>query len=257
MFCSRHKERIALAKCERCGCGVCAECLVVVNSENYCRNCATDNVLAVSVVHMRNPLLAFLFSLVFPGMGQVYNGQVTKGMFIFISSWLIVPWIYGIVDAVITARRVNAGIVKTRPSTGSLVGCALLILLFWTSPLLLFAGLRHISVFKEITVNETTAINTLFKISRAAEAYREEKGTYPSNYADLYFTEPPFIDDLYCDVSLSGWNYSCVFSPSGYRVNAVSEPGLFGMERTFTVVTGGELVTVPSIVPKDDKFLRF
>jgi len=257
MFCSRHKERIAIAQCKRCNCGVCAECLVVVHSKNYCKTCATDNVRAVSVVQMRNPFLAFLFSFVFPGMGQVYNGQVTKGMFIFISSWLIVPWIYGIVDAVITARRVNAGIVQTRASTGSLVGCALLILLFWVSPIILFTGLRHLSVLTEITIDESTAINTLFKISRAAESFAEEKGSYPSNYADLYFSEPPFIDDLYCDVSLSGWNYSCVFSPTGYRANAISEPGLFGVERTYTVNTGGELIPGQSIIPKDDDFLRF
>ncbi len=45
--------------------------------------------------HPRNAFLAGLFSLVFPGLGQVYNGQIKKGIFYFALSYLI-PAIFAV-----------------------------------------------------------------------------------------------------------------------------------------------------------------
>jgi len=39
----------------------------------------------------RNPWLAMLASLLMPGLGQVYNGKLIKGLFIFISLAVIIP----------------------------------------------------------------------------------------------------------------------------------------------------------------------
>ena len=48
---------------------------------------------------------AGLLSLLVPGAGQVFNGQLFRGLFIFATCWLIVPWLFGVIDAYGTARR--------------------------------------------------------------------------------------------------------------------------------------------------------
>ncbi len=73
----------------------------------------------------KSPNLAALLSI-FPGLGQVYNGQWLKGVFFFLAAlllalwfvWLpfvlgVIVWVIGIVEAFITARNMNAG--KTTP----------------------------------------------------------------------------------------------------------------------------------------------
>lgn len=47
---------------------------------------------------------AFL-SLLVPGSGQVFNGQFLKGFLIFATCWLVVPWVFGVIDAYRTAKR--------------------------------------------------------------------------------------------------------------------------------------------------------
>ncbi|MEW6742592.1 MAG: hypothetical protein AB1486_07520 [Planctomycetota bacterium] len=53
----------------------------------------------------REPVLAAILSTVLPGSGQVYNGQFFKGLFVFCTCWLVIPWLFGILDAYVTARR--------------------------------------------------------------------------------------------------------------------------------------------------------
>lgn len=63
----------------------------------------------------RSPMTASLLSAFFPGAGQLYNGQVGKGLFFFFSTifllaaqpFAMVPWLWGIVDAYSTSRRSN------------------------------------------------------------------------------------------------------------------------------------------------------
>jgi hypothetical protein len=43
------------------------------------------------------------------GAGQIYNGQTGKGILIFLTGWLFIPWLYGIFDAYSTAKRINSG----------------------------------------------------------------------------------------------------------------------------------------------------
>ena len=73
----------------------------------------------------KNPGLAAVLSLLFSGLGQIYNGQIFKGiiltvlqivnvilMFVLIGflTYFIVS-VYGIYNAYKTAERINAGIV--------------------------------------------------------------------------------------------------------------------------------------------------
>lgn len=62
---------------------------------------------------MKNPQLAASFSLAIPGLGQLYNDQILKGMGLFLSLFLsavlmafvigypllIATWTYGVADA--------------------------------------------------------------------------------------------------------------------------------------------------------------
>lgn len=52
---------------------------------------------------------AGLLALVLPGMGQVYNGERDRAVWFAIGAVLILPWVWGVVDAVSVARRIAAG----------------------------------------------------------------------------------------------------------------------------------------------------
>jgi hypothetical protein len=66
---------------------------------------------------IRNPSLAAALSLI-PGLGQVYNGMLIRGIVLFIATFLglfifIIPgiciWIYCIYDAYKTSGKINSG----------------------------------------------------------------------------------------------------------------------------------------------------
>ncbi len=75
--------------------------------------------------HQQNPLVAFLFGLLVPGLGQIYNGEFGKGIAIFLTGWLIIPWIVGIIDAVLKAQAIAEG---RHPSEGVPAGYIILAL---------------------------------------------------------------------------------------------------------------------------------
>lgn len=80
----------------------------------------------------KNPIIAMIASLIFPGLGQIYNGEVRKGIgyiimgIIFASIWIfliqdrhisgpilvssasiILLWIFNMYDAYKTAKEIN------------------------------------------------------------------------------------------------------------------------------------------------------
>ena len=102
-FCYLHPQTLAVANCTDCGKPVCSVCLKRVNTKPYCEACAANH-------YEQSPFLAFIFALLVPGMGQVYNGDWQKGLVIFLTGWLVLPWIYGIFDAVTVANEIRNGI---------------------------------------------------------------------------------------------------------------------------------------------------
>ena len=70
---------------------------------------------------MRNPILAAILSLIVAGLGQIYNGQISKGViFIVIQlingaltavliGWFLLPIVglWAMIDAYMTAKRNN------------------------------------------------------------------------------------------------------------------------------------------------------
>ncbi|HKN01550.1 MAG TPA: zinc-ribbon domain-containing protein [Candidatus Binataceae bacterium] len=93
----------------------------------FCRKCGsplagpTGAPRVVVVAELKSPGLAAVLSFLWCGLGQIYNGQIGKGIVVMvvyaISAFMIhlligllttpVLWIWGMVDAYRTAERIN------------------------------------------------------------------------------------------------------------------------------------------------------
>ena len=81
-----------------------------------CPHCGDELVRADGTRVTRSrlrPWLAAAASLLLPGAGQVWNGEPRKGVVLLLTCWLVVPWIWGVVDAWRVARR--AALAPVRP----------------------------------------------------------------------------------------------------------------------------------------------
>jgi len=82
---------------------------------------------------IKSELLAAILSILLPGLGQVYNSHIMKGILaillaitliaLFSLSWLtaiayITLWYWSIFDAHDTARRINQGLIGTKRNRG-------------------------------------------------------------------------------------------------------------------------------------------
>jgi len=197
-------------------------------------------VVPVSPRH-RNIYVALLWAVFLPGMGQVYNGQIAKGIAVFCTFWLIIPWGYGIVDAVLTARKINDGELDIEPSALPLAGCLGLIIILCVGPFIAVKTLRTTALSWLHHEENRRAEEVLVDISRAAEAFALDHGTYPESYSQLYFADPPYIDQLYCDVTLNGYAITCSFLSEGYTVQAVPVGEKSVVQKAYTVTTGGAI----------------
>ncbi len=75
----------------------------------------------------KNEGLAAILSFLFIGLGQIYNGQIGKGIVMLVVGVVfammiiiligiplyLVLWVYGIYDAYNTAKQINAGQIRT------------------------------------------------------------------------------------------------------------------------------------------------
>lgn len=55
----------------------------------------------------RSPVAAALLSLILPGLGQLYNGEVLKAVVFFLGWVFLVPWALAVMDAYYSARVSN------------------------------------------------------------------------------------------------------------------------------------------------------
>lgn len=55
----------------------------------------------------KNPAYMAAASLIVPGLGQMLLGSLAKGILILLTSWLVLPWLYGIWNASNMAKEYN------------------------------------------------------------------------------------------------------------------------------------------------------
>ncbi|WP_048198900.1 hypothetical protein [Methanocella arvoryzae] len=83
MKCYLHNQMDAVGTCTRCGKAVCSECTLNVNGKIVCKQCAeqlASNPACNTAVNRKEPILSALLTLLLSGLGQIYNGQVKKGL---------------------------------------------------------------------------------------------------------------------------------------------------------------------------------
>ncbi|MBA7486699.1 hypothetical protein ES707_22260 [subsurface metagenome] len=106
----------------------------------------------------KNPAFAAGLSLLFPGLGQVYNGETGKGVLVLFGVLagllvMLIPgvavWLFGIYDAWATARRMNAGTVPFREVRWTTI---VLFMVVWTAGVFAFLALLALAAFAAFTV---------------------------------------------------------------------------------------------------------
>ena len=142
--CELHNEEFCPDCGNPTGIKICPQCRQKSINENYCPTCGyrlNANVKTCSScgsqmdakaqvcascgarVSHKSPALSFILSLLFPGLGQLYNGQNTKAITLIIAyivSWVLtliligailalIIWVYGMYDAYTSAKAINNG----------------------------------------------------------------------------------------------------------------------------------------------------
>lgn len=262
MKCVNHLEKDAVGVCNYCGKSICSDCLVQAQGENYCKECIVAK-MGKEKKAEHSPSLAAILSLIIGGLGQVYNGQIGKGILIFLTSWLVIPWIIGIIDAYKTAKKIKEGeiILKSRP------GCLIAAIAI---PVIFFLGIPVLAMLAAIAIpnllrarldaNEASAQATLRTISTAIEAYRAaNNGDYPLNESSLASAQPPYLLQSYNNKTTLGYTVIEDFLPNGYKIAAKPKNcGVTG-NKVFVIETGGVLNShdckqeqVPGVVDSGD-----
>lgn len=133
MKCAIHETTEAVARCVECGLSICDGCRVTIKGDSYCKKCIAVKMEGGEKPE-RSPELAALLSFVVAGTGQMYNGQIGKGLAILLTCWLVVPWVWGIFDAYSTAHKINNGKVTPRAAMGTaVVAIALAAMVFFVA----------------------------------------------------------------------------------------------------------------------------
>lgn len=149
MKCYVHPDVDATGTCASCGRPVCSACAVDFNSKVTCKSCVEKmagqpaspiTAAPAPAAGKKEPIISVILSFVFPGIGQIYNGQPKKGVALivgYILLWAVllaltlvfglmtigfglfccmpfflvplVLWAYGMYDAYMTADKINRG----------------------------------------------------------------------------------------------------------------------------------------------------
>lgn len=114
MKCYVHPDAEGVGTCTNCGKVVCSTCAMEVGGKIVCKSCAekmASQPAHAQVVTKKEPALALLLSLVggfltgglLLGLGQIYNGQLKKGIGILLIHaciWVIVVVVYVIIGLI-------------------------------------------------------------------------------------------------------------------------------------------------------------
>lgn len=184
--CYLHPDKDELTKCDECLNPICSDCINPHRFKTYCPLCfekvkkheknkedklayitssytqtsAEPNRVKVeiksegkipfqspkiTVKEARSPALAFLLSFI-PGFGQFYNKQTAKGVLVLLTSPLVIPWIWGFVDAVKEARKHNQSLgITCQPA-----GCFALLLIVFPLLFVFLLSIGFVETHKEM-----------------------------------------------------------------------------------------------------------
>jgi hypothetical protein len=98
-------------------------------AQNYCPNCGAElqykeaeicpscgvRIRPPETPKKKEPVLAALLSFIFAGSGQVYNGELGKGILILAGT---IVWLFGIFDAYTTSEKMNKGEIPLKEASG-------------------------------------------------------------------------------------------------------------------------------------------
>jgi hypothetical protein len=137
MNCAYHAENPAVVNCNGCGKPLCRACDHRIKGFPFCENCI---VTGVELLKIRNqasnanfvkrkvsPFVSVLFSIICPGLGAAYNGQISKALVhfaVFVSLFQLAIltsspifvfgfvgiWTFTGIDAWRTAQMLRAGL---------------------------------------------------------------------------------------------------------------------------------------------------
>ena len=94
----------------------------------------------------------------------------------------------------------------------------------------------------KISANDALAKATLKSLCTSSETYSSvNSGNYPTDVTSLTGATPPYLNASSCGSTVSGYNFTCTFSVSGYTITA--DPVTVGTSgtTTWTITTGGIL----------------
>lgn len=178
MKCVNHPENDAVGVCIGCGKNICEICKVSFRGETYCKQCIVEKSSSCAKTK-KSPILATVLSFTIGGLGQVYNGQVGKGILIFFTSWLIMPWIYGIIDAYRTANKINEGIITIPQRPGCVIAtiCLMVLTPFFIAILGILAAIAIPNfLMARGKAQAKMCINNLSYIEQVKQMYADENG---------------------------------------------------------------------------------
>jgi len=102
--------------CPECGAGL---------PDKLAEKCPLCGALTI-IRKEKSPGIAALLSFIFAGSGQIYNGELVKGILILAGTLVgvliflipgVIVWVYGIYDAYATAKKMNEGSIEYRMPT--------------------------------------------------------------------------------------------------------------------------------------------
>jgi len=235
MFCHYHSDTIAIERCSRCQKPICDKCQKIVKGNIFCHECSRLTMPGITLTPQRNPVFAAVLTVLFPGAGQVYNGEVLKGFMVLATFWLMIPWVYAVYDAYAVANRINVHQMATRPSMGRFLGFVVLV---W----LLFIGLAGlIKRHRHIQAPQRRIQLFLTDLAEPLETYAWVHNAYPADYAQLIDSRSVPLELLVCSTVWEHYRIECDFSAEGYTISATPTRPLHPKGPVYILQTGGIL----------------
>ncbi len=244
MKCVNHSDKDAIGACNLCAKSICSECAVNLKGELYCKACLMQKSGEIKKKQEHSPALAGILSFVIAGLGQIYNGQVWKGLLIFFTSLLVIPWILGIFDAYFVAKKIAGGQIELKKKTGCLIAMIICVFVSWVM-IVVVAMLAAIAIPNllraRMVAQEKSIVSTLKYISSAFESYADQNNKiYPLNEESLVVGNQQYMSTAYNNKVLYGYKITEALSTSGYSIIAEPLTCLPG-GKIFIVNTGGNL----------------